>query len=102
MQQLSIQYFYPLTEQIDLDLDYAPCLKYEEDKRKNSLYVGNRIDQWGTLAYNGAVTTTNVVLNDPRLVIYPESIPITIKTTQKPSILARWIYKIIGAKWEKT
>lgn len=103
MQQLCIEYFYPLTEQIALDLDYTPCKKYEEDKRKNSLYVGNRPDQWGVVAYNGelAFTSSNVTLNDPRLVIYPESTPITIRTKDKPNILARWVYKIMGVKWEK-
>ena len=47
MQQLEIDYFYPLTDQIPLGLDYKPCLDYEEYKRKESLYVGNRIDKWG-------------------------------------------------------
>jgi len=102
MQQLYIEYHF-LPEQIDLDLDYTPCKKYEEEKRKNSTFVGNRIDQWGVVAYNGelAFTSSNVTLNDPRLVIYPESTPITIRTKDKPSILARWVYKILGAKWEK-
>lgn len=99
MQQLSIEYFYPLTEQIDLHLDYSPCLKYEEDKRRNSLYVGNRIDQWGLTA-NVNMMTSSVMIN-PSLVIYPEKVPIVIKTESKPNILARWIYKILGAKWEK-
>lgn len=105
MQQLSIEYFYPLTEQISLDLDYTPCTKYEEDKRKNSMFIGNRIDQWGVtsnyiLASNGATATWKTI-SDPRLIIYPESTPVTIRTKEKPSILARWVYKILGVMWEK-
>lgn len=99
MQQLSITYFFPLTEQIELDLDYAPCLKYEEDKRKNSTFIGNRIDQWGVYP-DGAVTMCNTLVN-PKLVLYPESMPITIRTKDKPSVLTRWIYKILGVMWEK-
>lgn len=107
MKQLNIEYHF-LPEQNALELDYTPCEKYEEDKRKRESYCGNRLDQWGitsncVLASNGTVPvwTTNAVINDPKLVIYSESIPITIKTTKKPSIFARWVYRIIGAKWEK-
>ena len=32
MHQLEIQYFFPLTEQINLDLDFTPCKEYEDDK----------------------------------------------------------------------
>lgn len=32
MHQLQFQYFFPLTEQITLDLDFAPCKAYEEEK----------------------------------------------------------------------
>ena len=103
MQQLGLTYFWPLTEQPELDLDYTPCLKYEEDKRKNSTYIGNRLDQWGVTSItssNGAYAMSTTI-KDPRLIIYPESTPITIRTHDKPSILARWVYKILGAKWEK-
>lgn len=108
MEQLRLTYFFPLTEQPDLDLDYTPCKKYEEDKLKNSQYIGNRMDQWGVtsncvLTSNGTapVWTTNAVMHDPRLIVYPESIPITIRTSNKPSFFARWVYKVLGAKWEK-
>lgn len=103
MEQLRLTYFFPLTEQPELDLDYTPCRKYEENKLKNRNYIGNRVDQWGVVAYNGQlpITTSNVVMNDPRMIIYPDSVPITIRTKDKPSILARWVYKILGAKWEK-
>ena len=103
MEQLDLTYFWPLTEQPQLDLDYTPCKKYEEDKLKNRNYIGNRVDQWGVISHDGGLTmtTSNAVITDPRLILYPESIPITIKTTKKPSIFARWVYKILGAKWEK-
>ena len=106
MEQLGFKYFWPLTEQPELDLDYTPCTKYEEDKRKESLYNGYRLDHWGVtgscLTSNGVtpVWTTSVV-NDPTLIIYPDKTPITFKTHKKPSILARMIYRALGAKWEK-
>ena len=53
MKQLEIEFFYPLTEQIPLDLDYAPCAAFAEEQRmkmySNSVLIaGNGITSWGT------------------------------------------------------
>lgn len=101
MQQLDLTYFWPLTEQPQLDLDYTPCKKYEEDKRKNSLYVGNRIDQWGVVSIQGDYSVTMNTMVNPPITIYADKTPILVKTEKKPNILARWVYKIMGVKWEK-
>lgn len=37
MQQLEIEYFFPLTEQIPLDLDFSPSKAYDEQKQKEWL-----------------------------------------------------------------
>ena len=37
MQQLEIQYFFPLTEQIALDLDFTPCEEYIKEQRRLAL-----------------------------------------------------------------
>ena len=37
MQQLEIQYFFPLTEQIPLDLDFTPCVEFQKRKYENSV-----------------------------------------------------------------
>ena len=34
MQQLEMQYFFPLTEQIELDLDFTESEKYDEERCK--------------------------------------------------------------------
>lgn len=41
MYQNEIVYFWPLTEQIDLGLDFAPCAEYEDEKRRQ--YFANSI-----------------------------------------------------------
>lgn len=46
MQQLEIQFFFPLTEQIPLDLDYAPCLEYALQKQQ-TLYSGSVLTTQG-------------------------------------------------------
>lgn len=59
MKQLEIEFFWPLTEQIRLDLDYTPCEEYAAEKQRqlysNSvLSVGDGIGSWG-----GTVTVSN-------------------------------------------
>ena len=98
-QQLEIKFFYPLTEQIPLELDFKLCLDYEEHKRKESLYMGNRIDYWG----NGATlmyTTTNSS-NASSITIDMDKLPITIKSKNRPNIIKRLIYWSLGMKWKK-
>ena len=102
MKQLGLTYFWPLTEQISLDLDYTPCKKYEEDKLKNSTYIGNRLDQWGVVSIQGDCSVAmNTTMVNPAITIYADKTPILVKTEKKPNILARWVYKIMGVKWEK-
>jgi hypothetical protein len=99
MQQLEIDYFYPLTEQILLGLDFKPCLDYEENKRKESLYVGNRIDCWanGTNAFytiGSAATSSSFIID-------LDQVPITIRSKNRPNIIKRLIYWSLGMKWKK-
>ena len=62
MKQLEIEFFYPLTEQIPLDLDFTPC-----DEFSRNLYAldyritnGGTVAAWHSTSYNTlAPTTTN-------------------------------------------
>ena len=85
--QLEIKYFWPLTEQIELDLDYSDCHKpkIEWSPIDRSLY---------TFA-NG---NTNTTISASHLVLDIDTI--TVKTKCKPNILSRCIYRLIGLKWE--
>jgi len=85
--QLEIQYFWPLTEQIELDLDYSNCHKpkIEWSPIDRSLY---------TFA-NGS---TNTTISASHLVLDIDTT--TVKTKCKPNILSRCIYRLIGLKWE--
>ena len=59
MQQLEIQYFYPLTEQIPLDLDYTKTHEYEQETRQKYL-SGSTI----TLSsYNGTTSAITLTTN---------------------------------------
>ena len=54
MNQLEIQFFFPLTEQINLDLDFTPSVNYIEEKRKASITNG-------VLGYNLGVGNGSVI-----------------------------------------
>ena len=100
-QQLEIKFFYPLTEQVPLELNFKPCLDYEEHKRKESLYTGNRnrIDYWGN--GTGLIYTTTSSSIASSFTIDMDKLPITIQSKYRPNIIKRLIYWSLGMKWKK-
>ena len=94
MQQLEIQYFFPLTEQILLDLDFRPSHEHEAKKRADMI-AGSVLIAGGT----GAVwaTISNI---EPSFCIDIDQTPLTVVSKNKPSIFRRYIYKIMGVKWK--
>jgi hypothetical protein len=101
MQQLEIQYFFPLTEQVPLDLDFTLTEQYILEKRaehaRNSvtssmvLSVGNGGTTW---------TTINNNLGNPSFTINVDAMPITIVSKKKPNFIMKFIYKSMGMKWK--
>lgn len=94
MKQLEIQFFYPLTEQIRLDLDYTQCEEY--DKAKKAETYSNSII-CGTYDTPYALTGSNITNS---FVIDKDNSPVTIRTQKKPNIIERALYKSLGFKWE--
>lgn len=86
--QLEIKYFWPLTEQIELDLDYIDCHKPKID--------WSPIDKSLYIIANG--NTTSTIISAAHLVLDIDTTTVTVK--HKPSILSRCIYRIIGLKWK--
>ena len=95
MQQLSIDYFWPLTEQIPLDLDYTDCKKpqltmpIDPGAWSNFPSAIFRIDGGGT-------GTTSII--SARLNLDVDTT--VIKTNTKPPLIRRGLYKLLGLKWE--
>lgn len=101
MHQLEIQYFFPLTEQVPLDLDFTPSIKFVEEQRKqynNTVISGSYLVSGG----NTGVTWATVSLKDmePSFTIDVDVAPITITSKEKPNFLKRYLYKILGMKWK--
>ncbi len=92
MKQLEIQYFWPLTEQIPLGLNYEGCEKPKltVDSTINSGQTFTIHNEWN----NGTVTITasNMSLDIDTTVI---------KVKEKPGLCRRVLFKCLGLKWEK-
>ncbi len=94
MQQIEIEYFFPLTEQIPLDLDFRPSYDYEAKKRADMI-AGS------VLIAGGTGTTLATVSNiEPSFQIDIDQTPLTVVSKTKPNIFRRYLYKIMGVKWK--
>lgn len=91
MKQLEIDYFWPLTEQIPLDLDYTEC---EQPKIAMPSVIGS--GGYTLNVYNeglGDVTIAAAKMN-----IDVETT--TFKVKQRPNLCSRIFYRCLGIKWE--
>jgi hypothetical protein len=95
MQQLEIKYFFPLTEQMPLDLDYTETTAYEQKKRQE-MWSANTI----TISNGGTIGYNFVSALEPSFTIDVDQVPITIVSKDKPNFVKRWIYKTLGMKWK--
>ena len=105
MQQLNIEYFFPLTEQIPLDLDFTQTEKYILDKRAEQAKNSVTAMSGSYLLSNGGVdttwaTVTNSHIGSPSFTINVDAMPITIVSKKKPNFIMKFIYKSMGMKWK--
>jgi hypothetical protein len=101
MQQLEIMYFFPLTEQIPLELDYEPSRLYAKElNRQRSIdgSSGQFLLSGGTGSTTWATMSTN--LGSPSFTINVDALPITIISKKKPNFIMKFIYKSMGMKWK--
>lgn len=87
MHQLEIQFFWPLTEQIPLDLDYEGCA------------IEQKLPTMSTWYTNGALTSTHV--NWPVTVLKLTEDAVTFTYKEEPPWYRKLMLKIIGFNWEK-
>jgi len=103
MQQLEIKFFWPLTEQIPLDLDFTPCEEYEREKAHKRL-ENSFLTSGTVLMTNGTgLTTWATITNNTdgrSMTIDIDNYPITIVSKEKPGFLKAYLYKILGVKWK--
>lgn len=87
MYQQEIQFFFPMTEQIQLDLDYSKCVSKQ-------LYTSLKTVPSGSFlsVVNGDTwTTTSFRLQENET---------TMIVLKKPNLLRKLVFKLLGFKWE--
>jgi hypothetical protein len=89
--QQEIQFFWPLTEQVPLDLDYANC-------EKPKLTIDSGSTGFTILPTTTGTTWMAMEINPTKLTVDVENI--TFKQKVKPNWFRRIVYKIIGVQWE--
>ena len=96
MTQLEIKFFFPLTEQIPLELDFTESNEYA-DKKQQEMWSANTI----TISNDGNVGCYTIASSiEPSFTIDVDQVPITIVSKNKPNFAKRWIYKTLGMKWK--
>jgi len=93
MRQLEIQYFWPLTEQISLDLDFT-------DSEKPKFWTAGASSGTFLISNGHGDTNWSTSTIEPSLTIDVDSCPITIRSKEKPNFIKRYIYKVLGVKWK--
>ena len=88
MQQTQFEFFWPLTEQVPLDLDYTDCAKPQ-------LFTPITTGLTYSL-HNGDTAYTTITAS--HLTMDFETT--TIKVKNKPNIIRRGLLSAIGLKWE--
>jgi hypothetical protein len=88
MNQLEIQYFFPLTEQISLGLDYTDC--------DTKVYIfGGVMNDPGTTFFISPVTTpiwtTSINIDTNNIIITSKN---------KQPLYRRILFKLLGIKWK--
>jgi hypothetical protein len=103
MTQLEIQFFWPLTEQIPLDLDFTPSIEYNREMRNTSVLLplsypvttnSTQTTWFNTTKADFVITSANSVgmLNIGAMKVSLQS---------KPKLYQRILYKLLGFKWEE-
>lgn len=95
MKQLEIDYFFPLTQQMPLDLDYTKCVAFLAEKknltRASSIKFGG--DDNGIVSLGSSYNLTSLTID-------VDSVPITVQSKEKPNFVKRIAYSALGIKWE--
>jgi hypothetical protein len=89
MYQKEIEFFWPLTEQIQLDLDYSRCVK--PSVTANIVNGGTSIAMVSPSNLTWTTTVTASEISTERL---------TLAVDKSPNFMRKWLYKLLDIKWK--
>jgi hypothetical protein len=96
MRQLEIEFFWPLTQQMPLDLDYTNC---HQPKLGITLPPVNGATGYSLLTTNGSSLQWSTSLVASNMTI---DVGTTVfKVEEQPPLYRRVLYKLMNIKWEK-
>ena len=102
--QLEFKFFFPLTEQIPLGLDYTDCEKpklYVPHNSIGHIIGGTTGATWVTTSTD--ITTATLKVSKPDDIVgYFEIGPLQVGREKEPNILQKLIYKLLGFNWKGT
>ena len=96
--QLEFKFFWPLTEQIPLDLDFTGCDTKKNYQHNYSYGTAISVGTGGTGYTLNAANWTTTSITAASLTLDVDTT--TIKTSGRPPLIRRWLYKLLGLKWE--
>ena len=97
MHQLEINFFWPLTEQIPLDLDHSNCLKPKFSTNTGGTFL---YSPGGLYALTTSTNISTFRLNvDGKVDMNADEM--TFKTSKKLNIFRKMLFNIMGIKLEK-
>jgi hypothetical protein len=95
MRQQEIEFFWPLTEQMPLDLDYSDCNKAQLYGLSTNI-IGDgklyRIGATGIPTWSNSIVASNMTIDVGTTVF---------KLDDKPPLYRRVLYKLMNIRWEK-
>jgi hypothetical protein len=102
--QLQIEFFWPLTEQIPLDLDFSQCSPHQYYLRAKGVAGTEGPFPTGMLYTSGGTTWADP---SPSLVVQAGDADGYFKignlhiAQKKPNLIRKLVYKLLGFNWEK-
>ena len=100
MYQQEIKFFWPLTEQIPLDLDYTDC--YRRITQSVAINGGTSITMsqppvtWTTTIMSDEMETKKLSIKSDEM----ETKKLSIVLDKKPNFMLRWLYKLLKINWK--
>jgi len=103
MKQLEIEFFWPLTEQIPLDLDFTPSIEYNREmSRRNPVWHASwQATGISPIFISGELSTANLVIKSGDSVGMLNIGSIQVSLQSKPKLYQKILYKLLGFKWEE-
>ena len=96
--QLEFKFFWPLTEQIPLDLDFTGCNTKKNYQHNYGSWTPIGVGTGGTGFTIATTWPTTTSITAANLTLDVDTT--TIKTSGKPPLIRRWLYNLLGLKWE--